>query len=307
MNSDSILHAFTSHGVTHMMYDEPLALHTTWRIGGPADVLVIPDSLDELKAAVWAANQLGMPWTVIGRGSNLLVQDGGIRGLVVKLADRFGEVKIENGELTALAGRSAVSAANIAIRNNLEGLEFATGIPGTVGGVVMMNAGAHGGQVSDVVAWADVMDPTGEVRRLRHLDLHFRYRYSILKDEPGIVVAACFALRPGNGPELAAKVKQWSLRRAGTQPLSLPSCGSVFRNPEGTHAGKLIESAGLKGLQRGSAQISAKHANFIVNLGGAKATDVLWLINHAQETVQRIYGIELETEVRVIGEAASGR
>lgn len=307
MNSDSILHAFTRHGVEHMMHDEPLALHTTWRIGGPADVLVIPHSLDELKAAVWTANQLGMPWTVIGRGSNLLVQDGGIRGLVVKLADRFGEVRIEDGELTALAGRSAVSAANIAIRNNLEGLEFATGIPGTVGGVVMMNAGAHGGQVSDVVTWADVMDPTGEVRRLRHVDLHFRYRYSILKDEPGIVVAACFSLRPGNGAELAAKVKQWSLRRAGTQPLSLPSCGSVFRNPEGTHAGHLIESAGLKGLQRGGAQISAKHANFIVNLGGAKATDVLWLINHAQETVQRLYGIELETEVRVIGEAASGR
>lgn len=307
MEADSVLRAFTEHGVEHVKQNEPLALHTTWRIGGPADVFVHPHTVEELKAAVWVAGQLGMPWTVIGRGSNLLVRDGGIRGLVVQLGDRFGEIRIEGTELTALAGRSAVSAASIAVRNQLAGLEFATGIPGTVGGVVMMNAGAHGGQVSDVLSWADVMDGTGEVRRMTKADLRFGYRYSILKDVPGIVVAACFQLAHGDGPALVQQVKAWSQRRLRTQPLSQPSCGSVFRNPPGAHAGHLIETAGLKGLQKGGAQISEKHANFIVNVGGATAEDVLWLIAHAQDTVQQLFGIPLETEVRVMGVAASGR
>lgn len=307
MDTNAIWAAFADADVTHVKQNEPLALHTTWRIGGPADVLVSPSSLAELRQAMWVAGALGLPWTVIGRGSNLLVQDGGIRGLVIQLGATFGEIQVEGEQLVSLAGRSSVSAANIAVRNQLEGLEFATGIPGTIGGIVMMNAGAHGGQVSDVLAWADVMDERGEVVRLQRADLNFGYRYSVLKDHPRVVVAAAFNLRRGDGPALAAQVKMWSLRRATTQPLSLPSCGSVFRNPSGTHAGHLIESAGLKGLRRGGAQISDKHANFIVNLGGARAEDVLWLIHHAQETVQKKYGIELETEVRVVGEPSSGR
>lgn len=307
MDADSVMRAFTEHGVEHIKLNEPLALHTTWRIGGPADVFINPHTVEELRSAVSAARQLEIPWTVIGRGSNLLVRDGGIRGLVVQLGDRFGDIRIDGTELTALAGRSAVSAASIAVRNQLAGLEFATGIPGTIGGVVMMNAGAHGGQVSDVLNWADVMDATGEVRRMSKTDLRFGYRYSTLKDEPGIVVAACFSLTHGDGAALVEKVKTWSQRRLRTQPLSLPSCGSVFRNPPGSHAGHLIESAGLKGLRRGGAQISEKHANFIVNVGGATAEDVSWLIAHAQDTVQQLFGISLETEVRVMGEAASGR
>lgn len=307
MDADSRLRAFTEAGVEHIKLGEPLSLHTTWRIGGPADVWIEPHSIDELRSALWTAQRLGLPWTVIGRGSNLLVQDGGVRGVVLKIGARFGAVQIDGTDLTALAGRSAVSAANIAVRNGLQGLEFATGIPGTVGGVVMMNGGAHGSQVSDVLAWADVMSPDGEVRRLSNRDLKFGYRYSILRDDPGIVVAASFALQPGDGECLVGMVKQWSQRRARTQPLSMPSCGSVFRNPAGNHAGYLIETAGLKGLRRGGAQISEKHANFIVNTGNARAEDVLWLMDYAQETVQQLFGIELETEVRVIGEPASGR
>jgi UDP-N-acetylmuramate dehydrogenase len=305
--AESVLAAFHAGGVANVKLNEALALHTTWRIGGPADVFVTPASVDELRGALVVARKLGLPWTVIGRGSNLLVRDGGIRGLVIKLGAQFGDIRVEEDRLIALAGRSSVSAANIAVRHHLEGLEFATGIPGTVGGIVMMNAGAHGGQVSDVLAYADVMDERGEVTRLDNAALRFGYRYSVLKDDPKIVIAAAFQLRPGDGEALAAKVKQWSIRRAATQPLSLPSCGSVFRNPEGTHAGHLIESAGLKGTRRGGAQISDKHANFIVNLGGATAEEVLWLIHHAQETVQQRYGIELETEVRVVGEPTSGR
>lgn len=307
MDPERIRHAFKAHGVDELQLDEPLLRHTTWRIGGPADVLVAPRSIPELSGAVRAARALGMSWTVIGRGSNLLVLDGGIRGLVVKLGDAFAHISVAENRLVALAGRSFVSAANIAMKHNLAGLEFATGIPGSIGGAVMMNAGAHGGETKDVLEWADVMDEQGDVARYSNGDLHFDYRYSVLKDHPLIAVQACFLLRPGDGEALAAKVKEWSVRRLNTQPLSMPNCGSVFRNPEGTHAGFLIEGAGLKGCQRGEAQISEKHANFIVNLGQAKAADVLWLMRHAQDTVRERWGIELETEVRVVGEPASGR
>jgi UDP-N-acetylmuramate dehydrogenase len=307
MNQSEIQSVFYHHGVRHVEFDAPLAPHTTWRIGGPADVLVTPHSVDEVRGALLAARELGWPWTVIGRGSNLLVLDGGVRGVVLKMGGKLAQIDIIGTRLVAQAGRSFVSAANVAIRHNLAGLEFATGIPGTVGGAVMMDAGAHGGEVRDVLEWADVMDADGEVRRLSNADLKFDYRYSILKDQPGVVIGACFLLRPGDGEELAAKVKQWSIRRASTQPLSLPNCGSVFRNPPGSYAAYLIEQAGLKGLRRGDAQISPKHANFIVNLGHATAEDVLWLMRHAQETVRAKYGITLETEVRIIGEPASGR
>ncbi len=299
---------FANYGVTHITVDEPLAPHTTWRIGGPADVFVVPHSVEELRGAVLATNQLGLPRLIIGKGSNLLVQDGGIRGVVIKLGDKFSEVTIEGTELVAMAGKSYISVGNIAIKNNLQGLEFATGIPGSVGGAVMMNAGAHGSETKDVLAFADVMDDSGEVRRFDKEALQFGYRHSILKDDPTLIaVAAGFVLRPGDQEEMTKRRTGWTLRRSSTQPLSKPNCGSVFRNPVGTHAGYLIESAGLKGLRRGDAQISPKHANFIVNLGHATAADVLWLMHHAQETVRAIYGIDLETEVRIVGEPASGR
>lgn len=307
MVAETLLKVFSSYGVEDVRLDEPMANHTTWRIGGPADVLVTPKATSELQGAVRAAQDLKLPVTVIGRGSNTLVQDGGIRGVVVKLHDGFADIQVEGTRVVAMAGRSYVSAANISVRSGLSGLEFATGIPGTVGGAVMMNAGAYGRETCEVLEWADVMDLDGEIRRLTNEELHFGYRYSLLKDHPAIVIRAGFALNSGNRDELVAQVKQWSTRRVDSQPLSWPNCGSVFRNPEGTHAGHLIEQAGLKGLRRGGAQISEKHANFIINVEDAKAADVLWLIRHAQETVRKEYGIELETEVRVLGEQTSGR
>jgi UDP-N-acetylmuramate dehydrogenase len=307
MNSEAILSTFTSHGVTHILKNEPLANHTTWRIGGPADYLATPTSMEELTSAVRTAHHLELPMVVIGRGSNLLVQDGGVRGLVIKLHDSFADCQIEETYLTALAGRSFVSAASIAVKGGLAGLEFATGIPGTVGGAVMMNAGAYGGQVADVLEWAEVMDAEGFVERLSREQLQFAYRFSVLKEAPRIVVRARFGLTKGDAVALTEKVKAWSKRRVASQPLSLPNCGSVFRNPEGTHAGQLVESAGLKGFQMGGAQISEKHANFIVNRGSATAQDVLRLIRHAQNIIREQYGVDLETEVRVIGDVASGR
>ena len=304
MNKQHIAEVLNRHHVPFRL-DEPMAKHTTWRIGGNADVFVCPATIDELRGALLACAEIGMPWTVIGRGSNLLVQDGGIRGLVLKMAEPLNRIEIEGSLLRAQAGRSFVSAANISLKHNLAGLAFATGIPGSVGGAVMMNAGAHGGEVSEVLQYADVMGLDGEIRRLYSRDLQFGYRYSWLKDHPHVVVEAGFQLTPGDGPALLQQVKQWSIRRASTQPLSLPNCGSVFRNPEGTHAAYLIEQSGLKGLRHGEAQISEKHANFIVNLGHAKASDVLWLMRHAQDTVEQKFGIHLETEVRIVGEPVS--
>ncbi|MCL6637763.1 MAG: UDP-N-acetylmuramate dehydrogenase [Alicyclobacillus sp.] len=294
-------------GIRHARLNEPLARHTTWRIGGPADVFVVPASVAELQCALRAAAQLGLPWTVLGRGSNVLVLDGGIRGLVLHLTEALAEVTVADNCLVAQAGRSMVSAAHLAVRHHLAGLEFATGIPGTVGGAVMMNAGAYGGEIKDVLLWADVMDTAGHLHRWYNADFRFAYRYSRLKDDPHVVVRAAFQLRPGDGAAMAEQVRTWALRRSQTQPLSLPNCGSVFRNPPGTYAGRLIEAAGLKGLRYGNAQISEKHANFIVNLGGARAEDVLWLMRHAQATVRERFGIQLETEVRILGEPASGR
>lgn len=307
MNTELIKSVFRSHGVEEIKLDEPLSRYTTWRIGGPADVYVAPRNVSELQGSIRAAKELGIPWLVLGRGSNTLMQDGGYKGLVIRLADNLAHIEVSGERIIAEGGRSFVSAANIAIRHNLAGLEFATGIPGSVGGAVMMNAGAHGAEVKDVLEWADVVDGDGTVIRMTNRDLRFDYRYSTLKDHPMVVAKACFLLQPGNGEELAAKVKQWSQRRAQTQPLSLPSCGSVFRNPPGTHAGYLIESAGLKGLRKGDAQISEKHANFIVNVGNAKAEDVLWLMHHAQATVREKFGVELETEVRILGVPALRR
>lgn len=307
MHDDQFVRSLAAHGVK-VIRGEPMKRHTTWRIGGPADYFVEPESVEALRAAVREARAHGLPITVIGRGSNTLVLDGGIRGLVIKLHDAFASYRVAEDECAvyAMAGRSYVALANIAIRHGLSGLEFATGIPGSVGGAVMMNAGAYGRETCEVLAWAEVMDEAGEVKRLSNEELHFGYRHSILKERFGIVTWAKFQLRPGDRDEMRRVVREWSQRRIATQPLSLPNCGSVFRNPEGTHAARLIEEAGLKGLRRGQAMISEKHANFIVNLGNARASDVLWLIRHAQAVVRERFGIALETEVRVLGEPLLG-
>ncbi|SHK14859.1 UDP-N-acetylmuramate dehydrogenase [Alicyclobacillus tolerans] len=307
MNREGLLAELKKVGISQIRADEPLIRHTTWRIGGPADFFAEPESLIELQELVRTARRLELPVTVIGRGSNLLVLDGGIRGLVIKMHDKFSDISVHEERLTALAGRSIVSAAGIAVKHGLAGLEFATGIPGTVGGAVMMNAGAHGSEVANILEFADVLDENGELRRYNKDALRFSYRYSILKDCPGIVVRAGFALNRGDKEEISQRIKKWSQKRAATQPLSQPNCGSVFRNPEGDYSARLLEAAGLKGLRHHDAQISEKHANFIVNLGSARAVDVLWLIDHAKETVAKRYGIQLETEVRIMGEHTSGR
>ncbi|MCP3771948.1 UDP-N-acetylmuramate dehydrogenase [Paenibacillus sp. MZ04-78.2] len=282
--------------------NEPLAPYTTWKIGGPADILLIPRTRSQLIDAVKLLNRHQIPWTALGRGSNMLVTDKGIRGVVIKLGDALETVRFE-GELVYAGGAySFIKLSVMAGKEGLTGLEFAGGIPGTVGGAVYMNAGAHGSDVSRILLRAEVLLPTGELVTLNNEDLAYAYRHSILQTKPGIVTEAVFQLRYGDRKEIAATLASYKDRRLRTQPLQLACAGSVFRNPQGHFAAKLIEEAGLKGLRVGGAEVSPLHANFIVNTGQATAHDVLTLIEQVKTAVNEKFGVCLVTEVLVVGE-----
>jgi len=280
--------------------NEPLANHTTWKVGGPADLFVIPDNREKLELAMQHIRAAAVPWFVIGRGSNLLVRDGGFRGVVLSL-ERLNGVRFMGQRLAAEAGCSFVRVAVLAAQMGLGGLEFAGGIPGSVGGAVYMNAGAHGSDVSQVLEEVTVLTENGPARFARD-QMEFDYRTSRLQHEPGIVVEAVFSLKPADRAEIMEKMRQYRLKRLNTQPLNLPCAGSVFRNPPGDYAARLIESAGLKGKTVGGAQVSRLHANFIVNVGHATANDILTLIAECQEIVREKFGVQLHTEVRIAGE-----
>lgn len=282
--------------------NEPLANHTTMKIGGPADILIEPSSIENLKKSIDVIKNSGLKWTVIGRGSNLLVSDKGIEGAVIKLGPGLDELKIEGNRVTAGGGMSLVNFAITISRKGLSGLEFAGGIPGSIGGAVYMNAGAHGSDVSKILEKAYVLFEDGTLEWLTNEEMKFSYRTSVLqKERPGIVVAAVFQLKEGNKEEIVAELQKNKDYRKETQPYNYPSCGSVFRNPLPNYAGNLIEKSGLKGHRIGGAQISELHGNFIVNTGNAKAEDVLGLIQHVKDTVLDLHGVKMETEVEIIG------
>lgn len=282
--------------------NESLAPYTTWKIGGPADILVLPQNKEQAAAAIQIAQSSGVPWTVIGRGSNLLVTDKGIRGIVIKLSDAFATLRFEGTTVYAGASYSFIKLSVLAAKEGLTGLEFASGIPGSVGGAVYMNAGAHGSDVSRILKQAEVILDTGELITMQAEDLRYAYRHSILHTLPGIVTEAVFELQAGDRKEIAGAMAAYRDRRLRTQPLQLACAGSVFRNPAGGYAAKLIEDAGLKGKRVGGAEVSPLHANFIVNTGKATAEDVLTLIQEVQQIVQDKYGVELVPEVLVKGE-----
>ncbi|ALS21370.1 MULTISPECIES: UDP-N-acetylmuramate dehydrogenase [Paenibacillus] len=282
--------------------NEPLAPYTTWKIGGPADVLLIPQDKSRLISAVKLLHQHDIPWIALGRGSNLLVTDKGIRGVVIKLGHALETVRFEGEYAFAGGAYSFIKLSVMAGKQGLTGLEFAGGIPGTVGGAVYMNAGAHGSDVSRILQRVEVLLPTGELVTMQKDDLAYAYRHSILHTNPGIVTEAVFKLSYGDRKEVAAAMAAYKDRRLRTQPLQLACAGSVFRNPEGHHAAKLIEEAGLKGLRVGDAQVSPLHANFIVNTGQATAHDVLTLIEQVRNAVSERFGVRLVPEVLVVGE-----
>lgn len=284
-----------------LAWNEPMSRHTTFRVGGPADLMYFPASSSQLVKALNAAEERQIPVLVMGNGSNMIVRDGGIRGLVIVLGERFSQISIEGEILSTQAGASMARVAAAAQAASLSGLEFISGIPGTLGGGCAMNAGAYGGQLSDVLVDAEVYR-NGEIRTLSREELQMGYRTTLPLREGGIVLSARFRLTPDDGEAIMARMKDLNARRRDKQPLNFPSAGSTFKRPEGYFAGALIEQAGLKGRTVGGAQVSEKHAGFIVNIGGATAKDITDLIALVQEEVRRASGVQLETEVRIIGE-----
>jgi UDP-N-acetylmuramate dehydrogenase len=280
--------------------DEPLARHTSFRIGGPADVLVTPDSAAELGAVVRAAASAGVPLTMVGGGSNMLVGDGGIRGIVVKLGRGFRRIVWEAPCVEAGAAVQLGRLARDAASRGLAGLEYAEGIPGTVGGALFMNAGAYGGEISGAVDEVEGVDASGVVQRLARTGLAFTYRRTALP--AGFVVTAVrFRLRPETTDAVAARLEGVRVRRTASQPHGWANAGSIFKNPPGDFAGRLVELVGLKGTRVGGARISEQHGNFIVNEGEARAADVQALMQEAQRVVWERRGVWLEPEVRLVG------
>ena len=280
---------------------EPLKRYTAWKIGGPADALLEPTDAEELVEAVNKARANGVPVTVLGGGTNVLVLDGGVRGLTIRLAKALTNVEINGTDVVADAGVLYPVLANTTAARGLAGLEFGTGIPGTVGGAVYMNAGAYGSDTSEVIEWADVYRD-GRVERIPRDDLGLGYRRSALHGHPDwIVLRAGYGLSPGDPDELKARIKEFRAQRMNGSP-SKPSCGSTFKRPENDFPGRVIEAAGLKGTRVGQLEVSPVHANYLVNHGGGTAKDALKLIELVREKVRERLGVELEAEVRVIGE-----
>ena len=283
----------------------PMARFTTFRVGGPADVLVNIDSAAEISVALRAAKAAGVPVTVIGNGSNLLVRDGGIRGLVVRISQPMSAITREGDTLTVQAGATLPAVAAFAQRSGLEGLAPMAGIPGTLGGAVIMNAGAYGGEMSQVVTRVDAIARSdGKPIRFEGRALGFAYRHSAMMDANVIVTDVTLRLAPGDPDAIARRTEELLAARREKQPLEYPSAGSTFKRPEGAFAAKLIDDAGLKGLRVGDAQVSEKHAGFIVNLGSATASDILALMDEVKARVRAASGITLEPEVRILGEDA---
>ena len=281
--------------------DEPLSKYTNTQTGGPADLLVFPKSVTETKQLMIWAKETATPLTVIGNASNLIVRDGGIRGLVLILT-KMDNIQVNGNTVIAEAGAALIQATEVAYQSGLTGFEFAAGIPGSVGGAIFMNAGAYGGEISEIVESAEVLTPDGQIKRLNNHELDFGYRHSSVQDYHDVVISASFKLRPGDQTKIRAQMDELNRLRASKQPLEYPSCGSVFKRPTGYFTGKLIHEAGLQGFTIGGAQVSKKHAGFIINIGNATATDYLDVIHHVQATVLKQFGVKLETEVRIIGE-----
>lgn len=299
---DEIMKELQALNIGKVKENERLANHTTMKIGGPADLFIEPSSIENLKKVMTVINKHGVNWRAIGRGSNLLVSDKGIEGIVIKLGAGMDRLEIDGTTITVGGGHSLVSLATLISKKGLTGLEFASGIPGSVGGAVYMNAGAHGSDISKILTRAHILFNDGTMEWLSNGEMEFSYRTSVLQNKrPGIVVEAVFDLVTGDRAAIVAQMQKNKDYRKETQPWNFPCAGSIFRNPLPNYAGRLIETAGLKGFSIGGAKISEMHGNFIVNAGNATAADVLALIQHIKDTIYKLYGVEMETEVEIVG------
>lgn len=286
--------------VCELKYNEPMKNHTSFRIGGEVEIMAFPKSREELAAILKESRLLDVKPVILGAGTNVLAPDEGIAGVVICLKDCLdGMELLDETHIRVMGGVTMTRAAVFAANHGLSGLEFAHGIPGTVGGGVYMNAGAYGGEICQVAESVEFMDFDGNIRHLNNEEMHFSYRHSILEDEGGIVISTVFALKQGVTEEIRAKMKELMGKRSASQPLDLPSAGSAFKRPVGGYAAALIDQAGLKGYQVGGAAISTKHAGFAVNLGDASAEDVKNLLKNVSDLVFENSGIRLEPEVRI--------
>ena len=283
--------------------NEPMSEHTSFNIGGPADLFVTVMDEEELAIVLRLACENNAHHLIIGNGSNFLVSDNGYRGIIVKLGDAFSDISVEGNEITVGAGKLLSGVSAFACRNGLAGLEFASGIPGTIGGAIFMNAGAYGGEMKDIVRSARLMSADGSrVTELSKDELGLEYRHSIIQETGDIVLSVVLGLEPDDSDAISARIAELSARRNAKQPVQYPSAGSTFKRPVGGYAAALIESAGLKGYAIGGAKVSEKHSGFIINTGGATCKDVLELMKYVQQKVYENSGIMLEPEVRIIGE-----
>ena len=281
---------------------EPMSRHTTFRAGGPADYYVEPETRQELAAVLDLCRQWGMPYYILGNGSNLLVGDKGYRGVMVALGKPWAEVEAEGCKIRAGAGALLSAAARLALKENLTGMEFASGIPGTVGGAVVMNAGAYGSELSDVLGQVMALTPEGQVQRFSSAELELGYRTSCVCSRRYVVLEAEFILSVGEGAAIRQRMEELAARRRARQPLEYPSAGSTFKRPPGYFAGKLIQEAGLSGFSVGDAQVSEKHCGLVINRGEAAASDILMVCREVQSRVLEYSGVELELEVKLLGD-----
>lgn len=289
-------------GKDKIKYNEKMSKYTTMRVGGPCDCIVFPDEISKIKEVIDFCKNENITFFVIGNGSNLLVKDEGIHGVVIKLGHRFGKIELDGEYILAYAGATMPTLSQLAKKNSLKGLEFACGIPGTIGGGVKMNAGAYGSQISDILYEVTYMDEKEEIKTIKNKDCSFGYRKSIFTINPNyVILSAKFKLERGNIDEIENKMKENSLARKAKQPLEYPNFGSVFKRPEGYFVGKLVDDAGLRGYKIGGAQVSTKHTGFIVNVDNATCKDVLDLIGYVQTTVYNKFNVKLTPEVIIIG------
>lgn len=289
-------------GEDRVFTEEAMSQHTTFKIGGPADYFLMPDKGEDVGRVIKICKEKEIPYFILGNGSNLLVGDGGYRGAVIQIYRNMSSVTVEGNEITAQAGALLSAVAAAAKNASLTGFEFAGGIPGTIGGAVVMNAGAYGGEMKDVLTEVTVMNAEGDIFTLPTEELELGYRTSIIKTAGYIVLEAKIRLKEGNPEVIRETMKDLTIRRTTKQPLEYPSAGSTFKRPEGYFAGKLIMDSGLAGYQVGGAQVSEKHCGFVINAGGATARDVRTLMDNVRDIVYKKYGVTLEPEVKFLGE-----
>ena len=288
-------------GTDHIYREEPMKNHTTFRIGGNAEVFAAPDSADGVERVLQICREENIPCTVIGNGSNLLVGDRGVCGVVLQIYRKYASIRIEGTDLYVQAGALLGQTAAAAAREGLTGLEFASGIPGTIGGAAAMNAGAYGGEMKDVLVWVKAIDRDGYVRQYAAAELELGYRTSRIQKEALVVLEVKLTLQQGDPVKIRERMEELKEQRVAKQPLEYPSAGSTFKRPEGYFAGKLIMDAGLRGFSVGDAQVSEKHCGFVINRGNATAADVMALVSQVQTIVEEKFGVQLELEVRRIG------